>query len=103
MCWLWHCLCKCLIVKCSAVCWKESSGSLSRGPGLRSPESREFPRPGHGLAQGLLRNCMMRSSSPSPGELQGEPGIGGGRWHLVTLDGSTMETADNRENEAAFG
>ena len=25
------------------------------------------------------------------------------RWHLVTLDGSTMETADNRENEAAFG
>ena len=25
------------------------------------------------------------------------------RWRLVTLDGSTMETADNRENEAAFG
>jgi hypothetical protein len=25
------------------------------------------------------------------------------QWHLVTLDGSTMETADNRENEAAFG
>ncbi len=25
------------------------------------------------------------------------------RWHLVTLDGSTMETADNRENEGAFG
>lgn len=25
------------------------------------------------------------------------------RWHLVTLDGSTMETADNRENEATFG
>ncbi|MEI9478952.1 MAG: IS4 family transposase, partial [Deltaproteobacteria bacterium] len=25
------------------------------------------------------------------------------RWHLVTLDGSTMDTADNRENEAAFG
>jgi len=24
-------------------------------------------------------------------------------WRLVTLDGSTMETADNRENEAAFG
>jgi hypothetical protein len=24
-------------------------------------------------------------------------------WHLVTLDGSTMETADNRENETAFG
>ena len=25
------------------------------------------------------------------------------QWHLVTLDGSTMETADNRETEAAFG
>ena len=25
------------------------------------------------------------------------------QWHLVTLDGSTMEIADNRENEAAFG
>lgn len=25
------------------------------------------------------------------------------QWRLVTLDGSTMETADNRENEAAFG
>ena len=25
------------------------------------------------------------------------------KWHLVSLDGSTMETADNRENEAAFG
>ncbi len=25
------------------------------------------------------------------------------RWRLVTLDGSTMETADNKENEAAFG
>lgn len=25
------------------------------------------------------------------------------RWRLVTLDGSTMDTADNRENEAAFG
>lgn len=25
------------------------------------------------------------------------------RWHLVSLDGSTMETADNRGNEAAFG
>jgi len=25
------------------------------------------------------------------------------RWRLVTLDGSTMETADNQENEAAFG
>lgn len=25
------------------------------------------------------------------------------RWRLVTLDGSTMETANNRENEAAFG
>lgn len=24
-------------------------------------------------------------------------------WRLVTLDGSTMETADNRENETAFG
>jgi len=24
-------------------------------------------------------------------------------WRLVTLDGSTMETADNKENEAAFG
>jgi hypothetical protein len=24
-------------------------------------------------------------------------------WRLVTLDGSTMETADNQENEAAFG
>jgi hypothetical protein len=24
-------------------------------------------------------------------------------WRVVTLDGSTMETADNRENEAAFG
>jgi len=25
------------------------------------------------------------------------------KWHLVSLDGSTMETADNQENEAAFG
>ena len=25
------------------------------------------------------------------------------KWHLVTLDGSTMETADNEENEKAFG
>jgi len=25
------------------------------------------------------------------------------RWRLVTLDGSTMETADNKETEAAFG
>ncbi|MBF8304579.1 MAG: transposase family protein [Dehalococcoidia bacterium] len=25
------------------------------------------------------------------------------QWHLVTLDGSTMETADNKENEIAFG
>lgn len=25
------------------------------------------------------------------------------RWRLVTLDGSTMETADNQENVAAFG
>lgn len=25
------------------------------------------------------------------------------RWRLVSLDGSTMETADNQENEAAFG
>jgi hypothetical protein len=25
------------------------------------------------------------------------------KWHLVSLDGSTMETSDNRENEAAFG
>jgi hypothetical protein len=25
------------------------------------------------------------------------------QWHLVTMDGSTMETADNQENEAAFG
>jgi hypothetical protein len=25
------------------------------------------------------------------------------QWRLVTLDGSTMETADNQENEAAFG
>jgi hypothetical protein len=25
------------------------------------------------------------------------------RWHLVSLDGSTMDTADNRGNEAAFG
>ena len=25
------------------------------------------------------------------------------QWHLVTLDGSTMETADNQENEQAFG
>jgi hypothetical protein len=25
------------------------------------------------------------------------------QWHLVTLDGSTLETADNRETEAAFG
>lgn len=25
------------------------------------------------------------------------------RWHLVTLDGSTVETADNGENETAFG
>lgn len=25
------------------------------------------------------------------------------QWHLVTLDGSTMETADNPENEEAFG
>lgn len=25
------------------------------------------------------------------------------RWRLVTLDGSTMDTADNQENEAAFG
>lgn len=25
------------------------------------------------------------------------------RWRLVTLDGSTMETADNKENEATFG
>lgn len=25
------------------------------------------------------------------------------RWRLVTLDGSTMETADNKENEEAFG
>lgn len=26
-----------------------------------------------------------------------------GKWRLVTLDGSTMETADNKENEKAFG
>ena len=25
------------------------------------------------------------------------------QWRLVTLDGSTMETADNQENQAAFG
>lgn len=25
------------------------------------------------------------------------------KWRLVTLDGSTMETADNKENEKAFG
>jgi hypothetical protein len=25
------------------------------------------------------------------------------QWHLVTMDGSTMETKDNRENELAFG
>lgn len=25
------------------------------------------------------------------------------QWHLVSMDGSTMETADNQENEAAFG
>ncbi len=25
------------------------------------------------------------------------------KWHLVTMDGSTMETADNQENELAFG
>jgi hypothetical protein len=25
------------------------------------------------------------------------------QWHLISMDGSTMETADNRENEAAFG
>jgi len=25
------------------------------------------------------------------------------QWHLVSIDGSTMDIADNRENEAAFG
>lgn len=25
------------------------------------------------------------------------------QWHLITMDGSTMETEDNRENELAFG
>jgi hypothetical protein len=31
------------------------------------------------------------------------PGAWYRQWHLVSLDGSTMEIADNRENEAAYG
>ena len=31
------------------------------------------------------------------------PGAWYRQWHLMSLDGSTMEIADNRENETAFG
>jgi len=84
---------RCLL---EGVTWLKSPGAKVKVAG-KSGISQARTRLGYGPVKELHDEVVK------PIARQDTKGAWYRQWHLVTLDGSTIETADTKENEKAFG
>ncbi len=84
---------RCLL---AGIDWLSSPGTavkVTGKSGISQARTRLGSHPVKELHDALVRPIASRDTK----------GAWYRRWRVVSLDGSTMETADNRDNEAAFG
>jgi hypothetical protein len=88
------------MARCCAACWKGFSGCATLGPRLRVAGKSGISQAWTRLGSEPLR--QLHDELVGPVAIAGTRGAWYRGWRLVSLDGSTLDVADNAANEAAF-